>query len=594
MSHPQRPPPPPARVVVMPKCEQLTLTLLLGPRCFFRARTSGVLFVVGVGSYLAYRLCVRLFGKDFFWVLVHQTQDDLLSKSKEDQLHQSTPAKGLRQRHSMDDIYSSVLADDECSSSSSCDVDSIGTRETFLSPDATPKRKRTGRMPPPRLLRTQPAFSSTPCLNENDPAPSSDSHNENDDLPSRLSTPRRPKRSTGVLRKPAASIVLMRDEENNEVIADNASDRCSEKEASLRLVWEGEPMWDDDGMFGSGNIHGRSFQSPAPSEFSDMSAAIQFQSLMDQANEPAVNYDQLADDLTDIRHEFNAIDNDITDLYHRSHFMQNSKELYRSVVVGSSDFASEVGSVSSLAGRSDTGSFARLRRSAERRQCQGLLDLAKISRQPPQQDDSLLESSLDTSDFTSPMTDSSGGMTSSSSKRPSSIHRSMMDSAIGTDFVSSDDEQSAALSVGDGKFRVRSDSRHIASASLLSPLEQSPDHVSIAPSERSMEWFDEEFNGHLPVIGEDGDFNEGDLDIGGLMLAACQRLPSTSASSVSHSMTSSHRRVVASGGGSISSQSASLDRRRSNERILVGPPKSTRDLMVYAREKFPNDPALIK
>lgn len=59
----------------------------------------------------------------------------------------------------------------------------------------------------------------------------------------------------GVLRKPvAASTVLMRDEENNEVIADGASDRDSEKEASLRLVWEGEPMWDDDGMFGYGTF----------------------------------------------------------------------------------------------------------------------------------------------------------------------------------------------------------------------------------------------------------------------------------------------------------------------------------------------------
>lgn len=44
----------------------------------------------------------------------------------------------------------------------------------------------------------------------------------------------------------------------------------------------------------------------------------------------------------------------------------------------------------------------------------------------------------------------------------------------------------------------------------------------------------------------------------------------------------------------INFQGASLDRRRSYDRVLVGPAKSTRDLMVYSREKFSNDPALIK
>jgi hypothetical protein len=107
--------------------------------------------------------------------------------------------------------------------------------------------------------------------------------------------------------------------------------------------------------------------SPIPSEMSDISTgAIRFPTFdMNGRLSSANNFDKIANDLTDIRDEFSAIDNDISSLLQRSHCMQDSKHLYRSVVLANSDIASsDIMSVCSGGGAySDGGSsFGAFRR----------------------------------------------------------------------------------------------------------------------------------------------------------------------------------------------------------------------------------------
>ncbi|VBB33645.1 unnamed protein product, partial [Acanthocheilonema viteae] len=73
-------------------------------------RTSGVLLVASVGSYMMYRVCARLLGRNFIWTILEQARFDLLARDEKYLLNS-------RMSYVVTDEYNSCcsveLADDE-------------------------------------------------------------------------------------------------------------------------------------------------------------------------------------------------------------------------------------------------------------------------------------------------------------------------------------------------------------------------------------------------------------------------------------------------------------------------------------------------
>lgn len=45
-------------------------------------RTSGILLFASVGSYMMYRVCARLLGRDFIWTILEQARFDMLARDE--------------------------------------------------------------------------------------------------------------------------------------------------------------------------------------------------------------------------------------------------------------------------------------------------------------------------------------------------------------------------------------------------------------------------------------------------------------------------------------------------------------------------------
>lgn len=65
---------------------------ILHVSCLFVARTSGIILVVGVGSYIAYRLCLKYFGPHFLSSLIHQAKVLLVKRTGQELLLQVNAA----------------------------------------------------------------------------------------------------------------------------------------------------------------------------------------------------------------------------------------------------------------------------------------------------------------------------------------------------------------------------------------------------------------------------------------------------------------------------------------------------------------------
>ncbi|VDM50418.1 unnamed protein product [Toxocara canis] len=128
--------------------KDIVLTFSL-PLTTLKARTSGVLLVVGVGSYMVYRMFVRLLGRNFMWTLVDQARVDTLSRSDVRLLHPARIVHGS----DIEDFCSPVFADDEysdscseeCSPSRRRHLVSRSFRDRALTNVPTPLEKRNQR-----------------------------------------------------------------------------------------------------------------------------------------------------------------------------------------------------------------------------------------------------------------------------------------------------------------------------------------------------------------------------------------------------------------------------------------------------------------
>ncbi|VDK18078.1 unnamed protein product [Anisakis simplex] len=188
-----------------------------------KARTSGVLLVAGVGSYMVYRMFVRFLGQNFMWTLVNQTRVDTLNRSDIRLLH---PANVLR----TSECCSSMFADDEYSSGETGSVVSACTKNTFISTEYSRSRRRY--------------LSSRSARNRSHPTPL----RKRDERKAMKGEPVdencQKKEFTPTHHVYCRSFSARSESEASRGLS-QISITPSEKSASLRLIWD-DPQWDSE------------------------------------------------------------------------------------------------------------------------------------------------------------------------------------------------------------------------------------------------------------------------------------------------------------------------------------------------------------
>uniref|UniRef100_A0A0M3HYZ4 Pecanex-like protein n=1 Tax=Ascaris lumbricoides TaxID=6252 RepID=A0A0M3HYZ4_ASCLU len=590
------------------------------PFATLRARTSGVLLVAGVGSYIVYRMFVRLLGRNFIWTLVDQTRVDTLNRSDIRLLHPASIA------HDSDmDIYSTVLADDE--RSDSCSELSTRTRNTFLSPEFSPTRRRYLASLPVRG-RALPIVS-TPIEQENRQKPlgsESDSIGSSRQACSRLSTTRsfenyitafmNTYRHMNMERQPGGYYRIhsrrlsARSESETSYGLSRISFTPSERSASLRLLWD-DPQWDSELDLMPQDVIHRG-QNISPSNISEMSEFLAAKNVFGDTASSRIDEE---DDSVE-RIDSESAQGDTTsesmmqarELIERS-CMTDSQHLYQIVAecITNSD------AVSVCSGRSTQSFLALRQRAAAGGTSAGLLELARPSLDHGKHLGALVNSMTDSAISKDTATSSNARNMNRSAERqvlesskfcdrrcPSVLEQVVMlstgsalfDSAIGTDFVSSEDESGVPLP-SNIRFNIVSPAANnnpsIVRRTGLKLINEDQQSVSI--SERSLEWFEDEFCFAAESSSAGCGNNQHSL------------IADLNTSQVEHSQVDDFSRAIAQASTSLVANyrllplDAEVDSEHSSKRSL--PTRGmrlhgTRDLMVWAREQFTTDSPQMK
>ncbi|KAK6757842.1 hypothetical protein RB195_015579 [Necator americanus] len=423
-----------------------------GPRPAFKARASGVLLVAGVGSYCAYRICTKYLGSRFVWMLLESARFDNIATADRRLLY----ASGFPDEDERDDMF-----DDK---RSRCTDSRTPSEMSIIRLSRYPRKSRG------------------------------------------LFAIRQPKSGReGVLRRPSTSDQSGRSR--------GFSSSMSDRSASLRIVFEGQQdCWEDE--FAAGDPQpGPSIISRVPLSPSKMAPSasvgdlgsvfddvLSMSSAVEQSDLP---YDEVVES-----------DDPIHDDLMRMKCMGDSKYMYRSVIVASSEFGSDAGSYGGSVMSSKSNLQELRKRFSKAMDPQGLWDLT-------QETPSTSRLKVEPNE----MTDS--GFSRSTQSKHSHEHRSLFDSAIGGELYSSEDES------------VDKPEKHV-----LIPLRES-DAISLV----SLEWCDDGLRERDGVAnGVGGDLNTD--------FASSRESVAGSSKSPPFSVCTLHR------------------------------PKDSRDLMVYACEKF--------
>uniref|UniRef100_A0A7E4VSA5 Protein kinase domain-containing protein n=1 Tax=Panagrellus redivivus TaxID=6233 RepID=A0A7E4VSA5_PANRE len=475
------------------------------------ARTSGVLLIAGFGSYCAYRIANRILGNGFVYTLFDAAHCDLLARADVRLLHPEPPCS-MRSAISVDNFEELPERTDRKPSRarSLTRLDDNGRKyiQVIEHPSlsralASPTQKAgLAALPPIRNSNSRDRSRSraSECFD--------DASSVADSSVSEASRIRSGRRRPHFLRA---------DQEPEGFDVDDDDDAMSiapTETSEIRLMWDGDACWDDefgDGMGVSNGCRQRAM-SLTPSDISELSA---FKTLQDMFNAPSTSTAPMPPPSESVFGDAS----DLAQLIHEK-CTSNPNYMYHSVIVASSDADGTSDVVSVCSGRSNRSgqssySIFREKHKAASRRSQGLWELtasrerekSRLTR-PSASQMCFLEpvSTGGSSSNTSPniMTDSGiskSSFNTSSSRRDrgrsgsSSYTGPMMDSAIDTGFQSSDDESiaaSASTSVKPGNTGIVRRSIHLAGIKESpSPAHSRRPRSSIAPSERSLEWFDD-------------------------------------------------------------------------------------------------------
>ncbi|CAJ0588042.1 unnamed protein product [Cylicocyclus nassatus] len=418
------------------------------------SRASGVLLVAGVGSYCVYRICTKYLGTRFVWMLLDSARLDNIATADRRLLY----ASDLYSDEESDE--SEVSSNEHCRNAASCSASEVSVL-------------RLARFP--RKSRGLFAIRQTRSGNE------------------------------GVLRRPSTSGLSSR----SRAFSSSMSDRS----ASLRIVWEGQQdCWEDE------------FANEEPQPGPSIITRSPLSPTMVRESPSIGDLGSVFDDVLSLSSAISAVGPDLVhedvvesdDPNHelmRLKCMGDSKYMYQSVIVASSELGSDVCSFEGSVMSTRSNLHELRKRLSKVMDPQGLWDLA--------------QEMPGTSYLKAPgndMTDS--GFSRSSHSKLSHEHRSLFDSAISGELSSSEDES------------VSKAQRH-----ALNPLQES-DSVSLM----SLEWCDE--------VLRDEDCNE-------------ERL-----------------RGDCEWGLEMSESGAGSSKLSPFVPSIMHRPKDSRDLMVYACEKF--------
>ncbi|KAM3716696.1 Protein unc-80 [Dirofilaria immitis] len=286
-------------------------------------RTSGVLLVASVSSYVIYRVCTRFLGRNFIWTILEQARFDMLARNE-------TYLLNSRMSCVVNDKYDSC-----CLAELIDDKENDCSNHTLATVPSSDHLRRTRQL-------YENLTESSKKLSE--------------------ITSKHQRHSTSLASQSFS---------NEDFIS-------SEKSASLHLLWD-DPQWDEETDFCFyGNIVHRG-QHSAPSDVSDMTEFRAAKELFEGSNDYCKINKEDQKNQANSNREGRSIDFDTNDFIQRS-CMVDSKHLYQIT----SGFITRTNSISISSERSSSQSFLSLRqRLVTNPPSGGLLELIQSSTTSP-------------------------------------------------------------------------------------------------------------------------------------------------------------------------------------------------------------------
>uniref|UniRef100_A0A0N4Z4Q4 LNS2 domain-containing protein n=1 Tax=Parastrongyloides trichosuri TaxID=131310 RepID=A0A0N4Z4Q4_PARTI len=444
-------------------------------------KTSGILIIAGVSSYCAYKLCGKFFGRRFVWTLLDSKP---LNVTKESKIFTSTST--TPNLFEVDeDVYKQIImsSDNEKESDEEIVVDDekINSLKKYHVDLTFPRKDYRKRgLTAISYIEVEEEESQKAII-------------ERPRSLSRLSSSSNKIQDKSSPTNPNTFIRtdIKKDGMNVTNYKDNIStSSVSVKSATFNLTWDAEPMWDDE-FYGNPTTDNNRPSSADISCGNDSlnSVGLLFRNILDEKID---NDDYLAaakidsftrsNTIDDVASEFNSVTMEDLSTMINSKCMQNSKHLYKSVVVGGSEFGkSRSPSICSF--MTDKSNISKLREKMNKNNVKGLVELSPMF-ENDSYDNSISRPHISKNIFNSPMTDSLLSKESFVSSN-----------AVGDSITT---KSAFSSKVSDGNMTTAS----------ATPIRNFEDTGSImTKSLQSLEWCDDDIN-----FDEDNSFNKRSLN----------------------------------------------------------------------------------
>uniref|UniRef100_A0A0K0FPJ2 Protein MGA2 n=1 Tax=Strongyloides venezuelensis TaxID=75913 RepID=A0A0K0FPJ2_STRVS len=482
-------------------------------------KTSGVLIVAGVSSYCVYKLCGKFLGKRLIWTLLDSKPLNITSQSKLFPL--SSVSSNLFNIN--EDVYNSIITSLESDKESDEDIiegEIDSSKKYYVNLSFPGKDYR-------RKGLTALSVMEADEMNE---------EHKKDIIKkacslSRLSSPSTPTSIVGE-KKNFINIDkkqrIRSDYVDNEMYNDDitsSSGSVSVKSANFNLACDTEPVWDDE-FYGNSNNEVQNLSSP--SDFSMAADSLNsvnalLRNLLDNKNDDDSIFrkqsqyqksQSIKDGTTDdLGSELNSVAMEDLSIMINSKCMQNSKHLYKSVIVAGSEFnRSRSPSVYSYG--SDKSNLSKFNEKMSKSNIKGLVELTPLMSNDTSNKNNTTISRTQinpSTSFNSPMTDSLfskesylSSNTTSKANLSNSLNQKvgpMFDSAIVPDYMNDDDTRSLPSTnnnINNNIFRLPNltqiSESDLPKTSLKSSKSINNTGSIITKSVQSLEWCDDDIH----------------------------------------------------------------------------------------------------
>jgi len=515
------------------------------------ARTSGIVLIAGVGSYCAYRICSKYLGKEFVWTLMDVARLDRLSKADTRLLHpaaegfltsrQSTTFYEERARQRLCQLLRSLSEDDKAIAAGGLSVlGSSGHGSIISQADSRSPQKQRYRLLSTRsgspirvVCSTNPilrrALQKTPS--ERRPSDSDreglaairweSGQREGRTLNTRTHIPRQNEDDhcdglsdlTSVSRAQPPPVALLRTDCCTDVDGDPYEDDENmdnwSRSSYRHSTAGGDPLsWDDEFNKDAASVTNPLFRCASSSNISELSAMKNLEAMWANDEQKGM----IGSSTTSLILRLNDDDTssccayNLAELIESKCIIQSASYMYKSVHVDDT-VASEVGSTLSATNQSVlSANFTETLRS------HGLWEPS--SRPNPEKENTTNQSLYADAPTSTSRLMSDSYISKSSSSSRSQKRSAMFDSGIGTTFISSDGDDDKSSLNGHTTNEPSEKHKNEEDPNLRTPIakpiikrswldkiseKSSPQHrprrasivSSVAPSEQSLEWFDE-------------------------------------------------------------------------------------------------------